>query len=256
MKSILNSISSGDLQVPKDLPVKENCIIDLLQDPEIEFNYSSKSGSLKNNTECSLEDLFKESQIEFNNCCIQGNKLESINTGFSANNDLYYSCSCQNHELKTPLYKEGYLREFESEAEKAAARHALGLYNKEDIVTMSLLTTKDTYPTIEEIKKSTSKQLKKGDQFFTPFTKFSAVFDTQGVSLDVKFKEFKELIINQDKEIKKITLVSTNKEITSLGDIQLFLQGFNNGDNLQNTFDTINKDMLRFEQTGQIETFN
>jgi hypothetical protein len=28
--------------VPRDLPVKEDSIIDLLQDPEIEFNYSPK----------------------------------------------------------------------------------------------------------------------------------------------------------------------------------------------------------------------
>jgi hypothetical protein len=38
--------------------------------------------------------------------------------------------------------------------------------------------------------------------------------------------------------------------ITSLGDVKLFLQGFNNGDNLHNTIDTMNQEMLRFEKTG------
>ena len=40
MSSILNSISSGDLQVqhvPKEKPVKEDSIIELLQNSEIEF---------------------------------------------------------------------------------------------------------------------------------------------------------------------------------------------------------------------------
>ena len=40
MNSILNSISSGDLQVqqsPRDIPIKQDSIINLFQNSEIEF---------------------------------------------------------------------------------------------------------------------------------------------------------------------------------------------------------------------------
>ena len=50
----------------------------------------------------------------------------------------------------------------------------------------------------------------------------------------------------------KILQVSKQKQISSLGDVTLFLQGFNNGDNLHNKLDEMNQEMLRFEQTGQI----
>jgi hypothetical protein len=40
------------------------------------------------------------------------------------------------------------------------------------------------------------KQLRKGDKFFTPFTQFKAVFDTQGVTLDVRLREINNLILN------------------------------------------------------------
>jgi hypothetical protein len=49
--------------------------------------------------------------------------------------------------LKVPLYQHNYLNEFVTEEEKAAARHALGIYNKGDVVAMSLLTAEDTLPT-------------------------------------------------------------------------------------------------------------
>jgi hypothetical protein len=48
----------------------------------------------------------------------------------------------------------------------------------------------------------------------------------------------------------KINQVSGNTEITSLGDVKLFLQGFNNGDNLHTTLTQMNEEMLRFEKTG------
>jgi hypothetical protein len=34
----------------------------------------------------------------------------------------------------------------------------------------------------------------------------------------------------------------------------VFLKGFDNGDNLRNTLDEMNQDMLRFESTGQINS--
>lgn len=227
MSSILNSISSGDLQVqqvPKEKPVKEDSIIELLQNSEIEFETCPK-----------LED-----------------KLENINTGFGENNDLHFEDRCKKPELKVPLYQENYLSEFKTEEEKAAARHALGLYNKGDVVAMSLLTAEDNLPASQDWIDATIKQLRKGDKFFTPITQFKAVYDSTGTTLDVKFNDIQALIIQQQKELVKITEVSGKKEITSLGDVRVFLQGFNNGDNLHNTLDNMNQEMLRFEKTGQI----
>lgn len=229
MSSILNSISSGDLQVqsvPKEKPVKEDSIIELLQNSEIEFETCPK-----------LED-----------------KLEDINTGFGENNDLHYETKCKLPELKVPLYQQNYLSEFVTEEEKAAARHSLGLYNKGDVVAMSLLTAEDSLPSSQDWSEATIKQLRKGDKFFTPITSFKAVYDTSGVTLDTRLNDINSLIIQQQKEIFKITQVSNNVNITSLGDVTAFLLGFNNGDNLHTVLDDMDQEMLRFEKTGQIET--
>jgi hypothetical protein len=126
MSSILNSISMGELQVqnvPEVTPIKEDSIIDLLQSSEIEFDTCPK-----------LE-----------------NRLDNFNTGFGENNDLHFEDTCKKHTLKTPLYQENYLEEFKTEEEKAAARRALGLYNKHDVVAMSLLTAEDSLPSIQQI---------------------------------------------------------------------------------------------------------
>lgn len=227
MNSILNSISSGNLQVqelPREVPVKEDSIIELLQSSEIEFETCSK-----------LE-----------------NSLEGFNTGFGENNDLHYKDPCQKPALKTPLYQENFLREFITEEDKAAARHALGLYNKGDIVAMSLLTAEDSLPTEQERNNSTIKQLRKGDKFFNPVTSIHAIYDSKGVTLDVKLKELNSLIVEQQKELVKINQPSNLQTISSLGDVKIFLQGFNNGDNLHAMIDKINQEMLRFEVTGQI----
>lgn len=227
MSSILNSISSGDLQVqqvPREIPVKEDSIIDLLQSSEIEFETCPK-----------LED-----------------KLENINTGFGENNDIEFDDKCSKPKLKVPLYQENYLSEFATEEEKAAARHALGIYNKGDVVAMSLLTAEDSLPSQQNWLDATIKQLRKGDKFFTPITSTGAVYDSEGSTLDVILKQINSLIIEQQKEIVKINQASNLETITSLGDVRLFLQGFNNGDNLHNTLDTMNQEMLRFEKTGQM----
>lgn len=229
MSSILNSISSGDLQVqqvPREKPVKEDSIIELLQNSEIEFETCPK-----------LED-----------------KLEGMNTGFGENNDLHFKDTCRPPSLQVPLYQSNYLSEFKTEEEKAAARHALGIYNKGDVVAMSLLTAEDDLPTTQEWNDHTIKQLRKGDKFFAPITTFGAVYDTDGVTLTTRFKEVNSLIIEQQKEIVKITSVSGGDTITSLGDVRLFLQGFNNGDDLHNILEDMDQEMLRFEQTGQIES--
>ena len=227
MSSILNSISSGDLQVqqvPREKPVKEDSIIELLQNSEIEFETCPK-----------LED-----------------KLKDLNTGFGLNNDLHYEIDCKIHQLKTPLYLENFLSEFKTEEDKAAARHALGLFNKGDIVAMSLLTAEDQLPTQEDWVNAQLKQLRKGDKFFTPITQIKAVFDINGISLETKLSELRSTQIEQQKEIVKINEVSSQQSVTSLGDVRLFLEGFNNGDNLYNTLDQMNREMLRFESTGQM----
>ena len=227
MSSILNSISSGDLQVqkaPEVKPVKEDSIIELLQSSEIEFTTCPK-----------LED-----------------NLENVNTGFGENNDLHYDTPCKKPELKIPLYQDNYLSEFKTEEEKAAARHALGLYNKGDIVAMSMLTAEDSLPSQQDWNEVALKQLRKGDKFFTPITSFNAVYDLTGATLTSRMSEVNALIVEQQKAINKINQPSGLDVITSLGDVKVFLQGFNNGDNLHNTLDTMNQEMLRFEKTGQM----
>lgn len=203
--------------------------------------------------EDSIINLILNSEIELDTCPRLENKLEDINTGFGENNDLHYETPCEKYVLKTPLYQENYLREFVTEEEKAAARHSLGLYNKGDIVAMSLITAEDSLPSQQDWTEVTVKQLRKGDKFFTPVTQFNAVYDSTGTTLDVKMDEIQSLIVQQQKEIVKITQVSNSKEISSLGDVRLFLQGFNNGDNLHNTLDDMNQEMLRFEKTGEIK---
>ena len=275
MSSILNSISSGDLQVqqaPKEKPVKEDSIIELLQSSEIEFETCPK---LEENIKLSeiefdisfdaqikteelketfntgfdeTEELLTNPNTEFEN----STNIENFNTGFGEDNDLHYETKCK-PDLKTPLYQENYLKEFKTEEEKAAARHALGLYNKGDIVAMSILTAEDELPSQQQWLDATIKQLRKGDKFFTPVTQFKAVYDSKGVTLDHTIEDIRSLIITQQKEIVKINSVSKEVAITSLGDVKLFLQGFNNGDNLYNTIDTMNQEMLRFEKTGQID---
>ena len=229
MSSILNSISMGELQVqnvPEVTPIKEDSIIDLLQSSEIEFDTCPK-----------LE-----------------NRLDNFNTGFGENNDLHFEDTCKKHTLKTPLYQENYLEEFKTEEEKAAARRALGLYNKSDVVAMSLLTTKEEIPDIQSLIIAPIKQMHQGDKLFIPVTTFSAVYDQSGITLDRKFKEIQDLIIKQNKEIASINQVSGKVAITTLGDVREFLKGFNNGESLQDTLDSMNQETLRFESTGQMNS--
>ena len=50
----------------------------------------------------------------------------------------------------------------------------------------------------------------------------------------------------------KINQVSGEQAISSLGDVKVFLQGFNNGENLHNIIDRMDQEMIRFEKTGEI----
>lgn len=227
MSSILNSVSSGDLQVrqvPRVQPVKEDSIVNLLQNSEIEFKVCPKIN----------------------------NDIVNFITGFGENNDLHYEDECRQHVLKTPLYRENCLGEFISEEEKAAARHALGLYNKGDVVAMSLLTAEQVIPSQQEWNDMTIQQMRKGDRFFAPVTSFKAVYDSNGTTLDVRIKGMQTIITQQQKDIAQINQVSKSDKILSLGDVRAFLHGFNNGDDLHNTLDVMNQEMLRFEKSGQI----
>ena len=232
MSSILDSILSGNLQVleaPKEIPIKTDSISDILQNSDIEFE-------------------------NFKNCnIINGDKNSiTVNTGFGNNNELHIEDHCDSLKLNTPLYVENFLREFITEEQKAAARHALGIYNKGDVVAMSLLTAEISQPSQQQWKEATNKQLRMGDQFFTPFTKFDAVFNSEGQNLNTKFTEIQNALVNQAQEILKLKQPSNLEEITSLGDVQSFLKGFNNKDNLNNIIDDINQEMLRFDKTGII----
>lgn len=229
MSSILNSISSGDLEVqkaPQVKPVKEDSIIDILQNSEIEFETCPK-----------LED-----------------NLDDFNTGFGENNDLHYETNCKTHELKKPLYQENFLREFVTEEEKAAARHSLGLYNKGDVVAMSMLTSEEAIPSQQDWNEAALAQMKKGDKFFTPYTSFNAVFNKSGQTLTTVVSNLNTLITAQQKEIAQMNATSNGDSISSLGDVRVFLQGIRNGNSLKNILDDMNQEMLRFEKTGQITT--
>ena len=229
--SILNSISSGDLQVqetPREKPVKEDSIIELLQNSEIEFETCPK-----------LEE-----------------KEFSFDTGFGENNDLHFEDKCKKPELKTPLYHQNYLSEFLTEEEKATARHALGLYNKGDVVGMSLLTTDDGLPSGAQWLEAEILQLKRGDKFFTPLTSTDSVYDSEGTTLSTRLSNLQTSILEQKKEITKLTSVTKEETITSLGDVKVFLQGFNNGDVLKDTLDEITQGQIRFEKTGEITMNN
>lgn len=175
-------------------------------------------------------------------------------TGFGEENTLHYSTPCKKHILKTPLYQENYLGEFKTEEEKAAARRSLGLYNKGDVVAMSILTTKEGIPSVQNMIVAPIKQMNQGDKLFIPVTTFKAVFDSSGTSLEEKFDEVQSLITKQSNDLKDLTKVSSNKNITTLGDVNKFLKGFKNGDTLQDTLDSMNQETLRFESTGQMNS--
>ena len=219
MSSILNSISTGNLQV---------------------------QNALREST--GVNNVLKKSEIEFATCTRQKKPELTMSTGFGANNSLHYSAPCKKKTLKTPLYLENYLQEFKTEEEKAAVRHSLGLYNKGDVVAMSLLTAEDHKPSVQEILQAEIKQLRKGDKLFHPITITDAVYDQQGNRLSQVISQLTSTLNTQNNELLKITQVSKLKNISSLGDVKLFLKGFTKEDNLYNSLEQIKTEMLRFEE--------
>ena len=267
MSSILNSISAGELEVqqaPQVKPVKEDSIIDLIQDVEIEFDCIKleekpkeqetfwKDIEVEMTSEITIQENLKapelfdsEDVITWPHVHLENNTTDDFNTGFGENNDLHYKAHCVRPPLKTPLYRENYLSEFMSEEEKAAARHALGLYNKGDVVAMSLLTAEDSLPSNSDWANVTVKHLRKGDKFFSPVVSWNSIFDDKGFTLETRLNMITETVDN-------IYKTTNSKVISSLGDVKVFLQGFNNGDNLHQTLEVMNQEMLRFEKIGNI----
>ena len=117
---------------------------------------------------------------------------------------------------------------------------------------MSLLTADDGVPSTAVLKEFTIKHLRKGDKFFSPVTLFDSVVKSDGTTLEECIKLLDTSIKNNTGAINNILKVSNSNSISSLGDVRLFLSGFNNGDNLKIKLDTIEQEMLRFEKTGQI----
>lgn len=229
MNSLLNSVLLGDLQVQN---VPKDSIMEFIKGTEM--------------------DLSSLSNFQCNIAHSNESNLDQFNTGFGNQNDLHYQDECQIHEAQIPLYKQNYLREFKTEEEKAAARHALGLYNKGDVVAMSMLTAEDDIPSQQLWDEATLKQLRKGDQFFTPLTSFKAVYNSEGDTLEYKITKIEATLKQQNQKLHNILEVSQDDVITSLGDIQQFLKGFKNGDTLNKTITDLDHQMLRFEKTGDI----
>lgn len=197
-------------------------------------------------------DLFNNSEIEFERGKCGKCSFPTFNTGFGTNGDLHFDTPCKKPKLNTPLYKENYLREFVTEEEKAAVRKALGLYGSGDVVAMSLLTTSNELPTLSSLLAAPVKQIKQADEIFLPITSFEAVYDSTGKTLKTRLEDVQSLLTTQRKELNSITQISQSSKITSLGDVQVFLQGFNNGDTLLSKLEEINQENLRFEKTGEI----
>lgn len=186
------------------------------------------------------------------NQCSHNDVMDTISTGFDKNNELHYKVFCKKSPFNIPLYKDNYLSEFETEEEKAAARHSLGLYNKKDVITMGLLTAEDDVPTKQQWNNPIIKQLQRGSKFFVPCTSFDAVFDSQGNNLQNRLNEILQTISKQQDSLNSVTSVSNKEQITSLGDIIKFLHGFKNGENLSNIINDYYKDQIKFESVGFI----
>lgn len=182
--------------------------------------------------------------------CIKNNEniTNVINTGFGLNNELHHTC--KNHKINLPLYKDNYFSEFVTEEEKAQARHSLGLYNKKDIVTMSMLTTESEKP--QRWNNIDLKQLKQGDKLFFPYTATKAVFNETGQNLDIQLQVLNSLIKQNQIDILSIQQVTDGNDINSLGDVVRFLQNFNNTQSLQEIIDTVKQESVSFETTGII----
>ena len=176
----------------------------------------------------------------------------SIDTGFDIPSSLYYN-PCSPRPLSQPLYKENYLGEFETEEEKRIARRNLGLFDDNDVVAMSLITTDEAVTDKDILDLLEIKTINQGNTPFAPQTTATAVLVKQGNA----YNTLQEVLGEQSLSIKKassridqlLNKSTSGTAIKTVGDINAFLSGFKNTETLRG----IIADHLLFESKGTIE---
>ena len=176
----------------------------------------------------------------------------SIDTGFDIQSSLDYN-PCSQRPLSQPLYKENYLGEFETEEEKRIARRNLGLFDDNDVVAMSLITTDEAVADKDILDLLEIKTINQGNTPFAPQTTATAVLVKQGNA----YNTLQEVLGEQSLSIKKassridqlLNKSTSGTAIKTVGDINAFLSGFKNTETLRG----IIADHLLFESKGTIE---
>ena len=176
----------------------------------------------------------------------------SIDTGFDIQSSLDYN-PCSQRPLSQPLYKENYLGEFETEEEKRIARRNLGLFDDNDVVAMSLITTDEAITDKDILDLLKIKTINQGNIPFAPQTTATAVLVKQGNA----YNTLQEVLGEQSSSIKKtssridqlLNKSTSGTAIKTVGDINAFLSGFKNTETLRG----IIADHLLFESKGTIE---
>ena len=207
------------------------------------------------------EELVIPIQTEFDlkkiSCPVQtshneGSVKDLINTGFDRESSLDFK-PCSSRPLSTPLYKENYLGEFETEEDKRQARHNLGLFDEKDVVAMSLITTEDPVVDTDVLDLLKIKSINQGKIPFAVQTTASAVLVKQKNS----YTPLQNILGDYDISIQKANsridqLLNKSTEgarIKTIGDINQFLDGFKNNESLME----IVADHLLFDSKGIIE---
>ena len=176
----------------------------------------------------------------------------SIDTGFDIQSSLDYN-PCSQRPLSQPLYKENYLGEFETEEEKRIARRNLGLFDDNDVVAMSLITTDEAITDKDILDLLKIKTINQGNIPFAPQTTATAVLVKQGNA----YNTLQEVLGEQSSSIKKVSSridqllnkSTSGTAIKTVGDINAFLSGFKNTE----TLGEIIADHLLFESKGTIK---
>ena len=176
----------------------------------------------------------------------------SIDTGFDIQSSLDYN-PCSPRPLSQPLYKENYLGEFETEEEKRIARRNLGLFDDNDVVAMSLITTDEAITDKDILDLLKIKTINQGNIPFAPQTTATAVLVKQGNA----YNTLQEVLRQQNSSIERtnsridqlLNKSTSGTAIKTVGDINAFLSCFKNTETLRG----IIADHLLFESKGTIE---